>query len=302
MRRRKLIVRLLLLLTAAQVLIFIFRDRFQYRPYASVAELYAPCPAACTATWRLFADDYRNELPAAKILSDSVTASLQLSATRVLALGRFLYAKFHNRLGEPPPALLSASPMQQYAMLNANDTMQLWCGNFAQMFALLCWAEGIACRNLEIMNPGDHHVLNECYFPETGRWAAVDLTHNLLLAADSTDSFLDARQLTEAIESGKDIKAWRSAGDTIEIRRWDSGREDLLPYYRKINEVHYYHRTDNERAYGLSNRLRQYFLPVSWYDILTGNGGSNALFYLKDVLALSWLLALAAFLATKFYL
>jgi len=302
MRRRKRIVRLLLLLTIAQALIFIFRDRFQYRPYASAAELYAPCPEACTATWRLFADDYKSELPAAKRLSDSVAGDLRLSPTRVLALGRFLYAKFHARLGEPPPALLAASPMRQYGMLNTNDTMQLWCGNFAQMFALLCWSEGIACRNLEIMNPGDHHVLNECYFPETGRWAAVDLTHNLLLAADSADNFLDARQLTEALESGKDIKAWRSAGDTIAIGRVDSGRKDLVPYYRKINEVHYYHRTDNEKAYSPGNRLRQYFLPVSWYDILTGNGGGNALFYLKDVLALSWLLALIAFLATKFYL
>jgi hypothetical protein len=300
MRRKRSIAVLLSVLTATNLVVFIFRDHFQYQPYASEASLYAPCATGCMKTWRQFADDYPPaDLQAAKKIADPVIGSLRLTPARVLALGRFLYQQFYRQLGTPSAELLAASPMDQYRSLKASDTVQLWCGNFAQIFAFFCWSEGIACRNLEIMNPGDNHVLNECYLPETNEWVMVDLTHNLLLVAGAGGIFLQEAGFTKALASGEKMKVWRAAPDSVNIGPLDTGKAALVRYYDKKNPVYYYHRTDNAKAYSTINKIRQYFLPFSWYDILTDGERNNTLFYIREILALLWLLALFAFLASR---
>ncbi len=302
MRRRKIIVRVLLLLTLLQLIIFLFRDRFQYQPYTTEAQLYAPCDGNCINTWRQFADDYpANELKQTKAIANSVLGTLNPTVTKVMALGQFLQSRFYRQLGRPRPGLLAASPFQQYKNLSGSDTVQLWCGNFAQMFSFFCWSEGIACRSLEIMKEGDHHVLNECYLPETDQWIMVDLTHNLLAVMDSSGSFLNAAAFTRLLERGSKLEAWKAYPYSVRIERLDTGTAPgaVRSYYQSRYPVYYYHRTDNAKAYGTANKLKQYFLPLSWYDILTPERKTNALFYLKEALVLLWLLALLAFLSGR---
>src|SRR5207302_7834209 len=104
-----------------------------------------------------------SEFRQAKIISDYITASSKDVKEKLMALGSFLVDHFHSRLGKPSPSLLRASPLTQFRSLSASDTSQLWCGNFAEIFSFFCWSQGIVCRNIEIMNPGDRHVVNECY-------------------------------------------------------------------------------------------------------------------------------------------
>src|SRR5690349_12275803 len=171
---------LLSFLTAANLLIYIFRDQFQFMPYSTKSVVYGACGQECINTWQTFRDDYPlNELAEAKHISDSVIGDEQATPKKILAIGRFIYEKFYRQLGSPSSHLNEASPLQQYRMLSASDSVQLWCGNFASMFSWFCWSQGIITRTVEIMRPGDRHVLNECYLAETGQWVMSDVTHHL---------------------------------------------------------------------------------------------------------------------------
>lgn len=299
MRRRKITGRVLLLLTLLQLVVFLFRDRFQYQPYTTREKLYAPCDGNCINTWRQFADDYpASELKKALVIADSVMDPRQQTASQIMILGKFLYRRFYRQLGRPDASLVTASPLEQYEQLSHDSTRQLWCGNFAQMFAFFCWSKGIACRIIEIMKDGDHHVLNECYLPDQQRWVMVDLTNNLLMVTGYPTTPLNLLQFTAALKDSPNLYACRTH-DTDGIIAPLRGREALLNYYNPSYPLYYYHRTDNAKAYSTGNKLKQYFLPLSWYDILTPERKTNALFYLKEALVLVWLLALLAFLSGR---
>src|SRR5205823_1481170 len=157
--------------------IFLFRDSFQYQPYTSYHSLYQPCDKYCSEKWSKFVKPYpASDLTEAKnILNTHVRAISGSTCDKLLHIGNFIYTRFNSQQGNPTYQFLALSPLNQYKALSTSDTVKLWCGNFAEMFTLFCWSQGIICRTIEIMNPGDHHVLNESYIPETGQWVMTDL-------------------------------------------------------------------------------------------------------------------------------
>src|SRR3982751_1261019 len=172
----------LIILTIINIGILIFHDHFHYKPYASYESLYDDCDDGCIKKWSLFRDDYPSaELQEAKRISDSVIGLRDISTTdKILKIAGFVHQRFIAQSGRPSIELLNASPLKQYKMLCASDTLELWCGNFAAIFSYFCWSEGIVTRNIEILNPADHHIVSECYIPETRKWALIDPTNNLL--------------------------------------------------------------------------------------------------------------------------
>ena len=50
--------------------------------------------------------------------------------------------------------------------IDKNQT-PIWCGTYANMFLFFCKASNIETRIIEIFKPGDHHVINECYLPDS---------------------------------------------------------------------------------------------------------------------------------------
>lgn len=299
MRRPKSLIWLLLLLTAANGLVYLFRSYFQYRPYASREELYRPCDADCRQTWQQYAADFEEELPATRRLSDSLTRGATTPGEKLDRLARHLKAGFAAQEGRPDDQLLFSTPLYQYRRLKAEPGLQLWCGNYAEMLAYLCWAEDIPARVVAIMKGGDQHVVNEVYLEEKGKWILVDLTSGFFRVSDTSGTPLDLQAFRDEVRAGKRVTVTRLNGpgtlppDTAFVRL----------YYRPDFDHIYYHRV-HINTYSWPNRVVEYLWPRSWYDIYPAQPGSNLPFWIKEVLLLAWLVLFFVFCIrqTKFKL
>jgi hypothetical protein len=287
MNRKRVIIIIFAALTVANLLVFFFRDHFQYTDFRSPDELYALCNKSCSESWARYLQDYpASELKAAKQFTDTLVQGAEKDTKeKVIRLSIFIYNAFHSRMGKPTEELLKASPYRQLKMLAETDSLQVWCGNLAEMFSFLCWSQNITCRTIEVMKEGDHHVLNECFLPDEGKWAVVDLTHNFILPEK------DLVPVGFAALRGVDsIKGWRISGNLLypEMIK-DTGF--LAGYYHPFYPAFYYFRINNQSVYTVSAKFRRYILPVSWYAVLDKHSETNFLFYLKDILLLFWLVS-----------
>lgn len=300
MRRKKSITIILLVLTAINIAIFIFRDHFYYSSYGDDASLYGSCDQSCFKKWELYKNDYPAEdLREAKRISDSIIGDKNISAgDKIIRIGNFVYHRFKNQNGRPNTDLLTASPLTQYKMLCSSDTLQLWCGNFAEIFSYFCWSQGIAARNIEIMNPGDHHVLTECYVQDMRQWIMVDPTNNLLTVTNGK-KILNLQTFKEGIQKKTALFEWQLSGDSVIYKSIDTNAAFIRNYYSKENPCYYYHRVDNEKAYRMTDKIKRYILPVSWYDIYDNKGQTNTGFYLKLIFMIAWIISFFVFILSR---
>ena len=166
------------------------------------------------------------------------------------------------------------------------------------MFSWFCWSQGIICRNIEIMNPGDHHVLNECYLPEQKKWVVVDLTNNLLaLELDGNPvNLLDTRY---AVKNRISLQAIRSSGDTMVKTSLGPEERFFGAYYKKDIPLYFYHSMNYNKVQRTGYKLKSYLLPLSWYDIYLPEGGSNTGFYTRLLFIVLWIAAFFVFLGSR---
>lgn len=295
--RRKFLLIAFIILTIVNAVIFLFRDHFAYQPYADYSALYKACDEDCIKTWKQAADDEPpGELTEAKKITDSVTNEKFPTIDKIFSLGKFLHNRFSKQLGKPAEFLSQSSAVAQYKKLCASDSEELWCGNFAAMFYFFAWSKGITTRTIEIMFPGDHHVLNECYVPEINKWVMVDVTTNIILVQHQ-NQFLDLISFEELAAKKEPIYAFRAKNNFIE-------KLNVIPHQYLSNvPIYYYHRTAGKKVYTAANKIKRYFLPVSWYNIFDDKKRSNLAFYLKAVFSFLWLISFFALLfRTKFKL
>ena len=297
MQPKKLINLSFLLLTAINIGVSVFRDRFHYKPLSSYSSLYGTCDNSCENKWGQYKDDYPvEELAEAKKISDSLLVTEKTTYGKIIGIAKFIYEKFHKQSGKPTSDLLDDSPLTHFKKLSAFDSLELWCGNFAQMFSFFCWSQGIVCRNIEILNPGDHHVLNECFVPEEGRWIMVDVTNNMLLVQSTSASILNLEDFQKNIRTNGPIIAARTPEDSITLQTMSKNESFIKNYYLKENPAFYYHRVDNEKVYSAGNKIKRYLLPVSCYEILNDKGESNFPFYLKASFMVLWIISFFVFI------
>jgi hypothetical protein len=285
MRSPKNHIAVLIILSIINVIIFFYRDKFTYHKYATYASLYS----SDTLKWKKFINDYpEQELHEAKGIVDRLHISNQPTSIKVQEIGKFLYNAFQKQLGKSSTQLVSASPLTQYKILRSSDSIQLWCGNFAEMFTFFCWSEGIASRVIEIMNPGDHHVLNECYLPESQQWAITDLTNNHLLIEKSNK--IGYPNLISLHDSSDQILSSLQANDSSIVLQ-PFNPTFYNKYFRPKNPIYYYYRTNNSEVYRLSEKIKRYFLPDTWYEEITPRQPDNWAFYAKQFFILLWLIS-----------
>lgn len=293
MRFRKLSFIVFILLTIVNGAIFIFRDHFTYQPYADYASLYPAYDEDHTSLskWEQAKEDYSpDELKEAKSITDTI-ASDQPTIIRAIGIGGFLCNRFLKQLGNPSSDIRTASPLVQFKKLSADPSKQLWCGNFAQMFSLFCWSQGIVIRTIEIMYPGDHHILNECYVPETKKWMMIDLTNNFI--PEKKNEPIDLVAFKQFLAQGKGV-AVLPLSNSQQLSRQGAPKQ-----YLGNHPIYYYHYVNDKKAYSTSNKIKCYFLPVSWYDIFDDNRHSNFTFYLKQIFSLLWVVSLIAFVFSR---
>ena len=295
MRRKRFLLILFLVFTGINILVFIFRDHFQYRPISSYRELYQTCDRECAGKWSRFIDDYpREEFAEAKQIMDSVLKDSLSGFDKVLLTGSFLYEKFHRQLGVPSSELPPLSPLQQFKLLSADTSQKLWCGQFAAMYAYFSWTQDIACRYIEMMKAGDRHVLNEVYIPEIGRWVMLDLTHNIMATRNGNGTFLDLLAVRDSATKNAQLTVYRN--DKGGWEKSPVNARELPAYYQHQLPLYYHYRINNEAVYGIREKINRYFFPDSWYEIYSIEGGNNQLFQVKRILFALWLLSFFVFL------
>ena len=279
------IVILFSLFSVINLAIFFYRDKFVYHKYATASSLYS----SDTGKWEKFVQDYdKQELAEAKSILDSLKIGEASTPLKILAIGRMLYQHFHKQAGQPSAQLLTASPLNEYKILCSSDTIKLWCGNFASMMAFFCWAEAVPCRVIEILNPGDHHVLNECYLPETKKWVMTDVTNNnLLLLSKKKESYIDLLTLRDSINIP--LVTLQAADGSIVAHAFDGGF--YHKYFGDKNPINFYYRVDNAQVYKTSEKIKRYLLPCAWYEEITPTTKGNSLFYIKLLFILLWLIS-----------
>lgn len=275
------------LLTVINSGIFLFKEKFAYKPYAEASVLYAPP----SGEWNRFFTDFPGEgqTQAKQLLDSLLTGSDTARRVQIIRISSFLYQEFGKQLGKPSPVVPYTDPWEMYRFYKADTTRKLWCGHLAMMFNYFCLARGIETRMIEIMKPGDHHVVNECYLPGDQQWALVDITYDQLLVSTESDLPLGLAAVRRMPAVGK---SWRvqMANESQRIFRPDTGY--VRNYYMTGDPAYYYSTVNPKVVYRTSEKIRRYFLPESWYRILASAPSSNFLFYLKQGLALAWLLSL----------
>jgi len=300
MKKNKLLISIIILLSVTNLGIFIFRDYFQYQLYSDYASLYGICDKKCHEKWGKTVRDYpQNEISEAKLITHSIFKLKDTSTlSKVIALGSFIYNKFKDQTGNTSAILQSISPLSQYKKLSSSDTLNLMCGQFAQIFSFFCWSEGITNRTIEIMNAGDHHVVNECYIPEKKQWLLIDLTNNQLLLQDQEKNYLNLLDFKKKIKQITPVLVWQVKNDSVKINQLDYSASFINTYYLKNNPLFYYYQTDNIKVYQLKNKIKRYFLPVTWYEIYDIHPHKN-FFFIKELIFLLWLILLCFLLLRK---
>lgn len=292
MKSRPFLFWALFLLTAFNILIFFFKHHFQYQPYSTYEELYKKCDRDCQLKWGRFKNSYlQDELKEAKrILQDSLNFSTQLTQVeKIERISKFVYRLFQKHQGLPTLEFQIWSPLKQYHSLCLRNEGKLWCGNVAHIFAFFCWAEGIVTRNVEITQPGDHHVVNECYLENEGKWILADVPHQLVLIKNQDHQYLNLQDFRSALLKNETLLNYSETTNRINNLR----NQYYAHYYIGDYPHYYYHVVNDGDIYSPKSKIKRYILPVSWYEVYDSSPQSNFPFHIKQAVLAIWLILLA---------
>lgn len=277
------------LITAANAAVFFFREKFQFVKYSTHEELYGGCDEACRNKWDDFLLPYSEvSLAEARKILGPLRLDSSTTIFKAKAIAHHLYTKFYKQSGYPLDIIHRSAPIEQYKILSADTTQKVWCGTYAQMFSFFCWSQNIVCRNVEIFRPGDHHVFNECFVPETGGWMMVDVTNNIA-SVERGIGLLNAQDfITAAFKAPLLIRtAFALQAEPVDSFEQSHG---LRNYYNAAYPFYYYHSPHTAIVYGTTAKLKRYFLPDYWYEVFSPQRRNNFLFWVKPFLAALWLI------------
>lgn len=275
------------ILTVINAALYLNKEPFNYKPYSTESSLYAPATAE---SFRFFTDFPREGREQAIRFLDSVLPiSDTARVSEIKEIASFLYVQFYSQLGKPAAVKAYRDPWEMYRYYSADSSRKLWCGHLAILFNYFCLARGIETRMIEIMKPGDHHVVNECYLPDSRQWVLVDITYNQLLVSTVQGKLFGLAEFRR-LHGQQDLVQVQTAGDSNRLLMMDTGY--ILNYYQPDLPAHYYKTVNPDVVYSNTEKVRRYILPVSWYSILVKDRSANTGFYFRQAFLIAWLLSL----------
>ena len=278
------------LLTIANGIIYSNRHSFQYIKYSTSSELYSHCNESCLVKWKRFLEPFpSSEMAEAKQILEPLKLDTASALSKIKQIGHLIYSKFQFQNGFPQPIIHSSTPVVQYKMLAADTAQKLWCGTYTQMFNYFCWSQNVVCRSIEIMRPGDHHVINECFLPELNKWILVDLTMGILYA-EANGSLLNAQDFLTCLESNRPITVTRAESLEKQLLSAFAKKNAVSGYYNSAYPFFYYHTTSTNSVYTTASKIKRYFLPEHWYEIYSKTKKIPIFFYVKLSVLLIWLI------------
>ena len=274
------------LLSVINAAVFLRRHTADDQPRRTEAQLYQ---APGTEWNRYFTDFPKEGRQLAVNFTDSLLKGHDTSRlNQIRLIGSFLYQQFAPQLGIPSGQEDYTNPWDMFRYYQADRSRQLWCGHMAMMFTYFCLSQGIETRMIELMKDGDHHVVNECYLPGSGKWVLVDLTYDQLFV--SQDDQLLGLAAFRRMQGRSDVLLnVQAAGDSNRRLRMDTGY--VRNYYAAGIPAYYYKTVNPELVYSTTAKVNRYFWPVSWYYILSDRPAASFLFYLRQGLLLAWLIS-----------
>ena len=292
-KQLKRLIVLLFVLTAANACIFFFREHFQYYPYVSYHSLYSECDKSCETKWsgilKMFTKRELKEADSILISNTDVSKKTN-TIEKIQTIGTFLYNKFHAQYGRPSDSTMHLKPLEKYKLLSRSPNEHLWCGNFATMFLMFSSTQNILSRVVEIYANDDRHVINECYVPELKQWILVDVTFNTLTAFSNTNKYLNAQSFRQLINSNSPVYRISSIENRNRLDRLDKNIFFVKNYFKPDFDYYYYYTIDLNGVYRSKEKLKRYFLPVSWYALYKDTEKSNGPFYYKIFFGFLWII------------
>lgn len=291
------------MLTIINIVTFIERDHFSYQSNNSIRDLYKPCDIACISNWKQYIKDYPDSqlTEMGKILDSQLVLKNLNTTDKILTIGNLLRTYFQNQGGVPSAELLQSTPLEQFKKLKKDKNEKLWCGVWSNIFAYMCWSKGITCRNIEIMKPGDHHVVNECYIPEINKWVMVDLTNNFILSKNNRGEWLNTIDFFDGTEKKLSFYSLSSRQNKIFTDTIQFTSPAITVYFQKAYPLYYYYRNNLRAVYSFTSRLKRYLLPVNWYSVYDfGKKPVNNLPYFVKISMIGlWLFFFIRIIATQ---
>lgn len=230
-----------------------------------------------------------------QLLTDSLhIKSKDSTVNKIKAIGNFIYRAVKDQMGIPPDSLANYSAYRQFCFARDGQT-KIWCANITDIFHLFSSAAGIVTRKVgltgkkEVFNTGLHSA-NECYLPETGEWAYVDITQNILLLTDSTGKTIntvDLYHLKQLNQTGN-IILYSSTDSAIAAGKY---LEPSKKYVWRENEILFPYPYTPGTLYSWSNKLTRYLSRNTWLEIYSEKTVyDNSRFYVKLYAFFGWLL------------
>lgn len=290
LKKYKQLIIALFLLTVFNILIYVNRDNFQYKPYSTYNQLYTNCiDTKCLNKWKASQVQFsKTDLSGAFSISKQRGGIKENdnTHTKLQKIFLLLYVQFYDQLSRPTPEFSSKSALEKYFALQ-NNHEQLWCGNFGEMFLLFCTANNITCRYIEIFKPSDHHVVNECFVPETNRWILIDLTTNVFGINKNEQSFglmdIQQKMVPQNFQIG-----YSDSNSRIQYDASGKRLTALKSYINSADQFYYYYNIDLKKVYTTTDKIKRYFLPSSWYELFSTVRTGNTLFFLKLLVFSLW--------------
>lgn len=294
-------------------LFFIYREKgFNFKKYFNNTEIV--CNPDCIEKWTYPNAHHSSEVLAAgrKILQQKISIDkIQDDENKVIALSAWLNKKFSNHPDylSIDDSIQSLLPLQQYYYFNGSKQFNLDCGYFQTLFAFFCTSISIPCRNIQnIQIPSgslqtDSHVMNEVYLKKYKKWVLTDPYQNHLLILSKKDTPLSASEyLDYNIGGGKDtVHIVNQSEDGIQLFAMAPSNFKPDLYFNKNYKLFYYKETNLSFVYSVSEKIKRYVLPYSWYEIYSPLEKKNNLLFRVRQFFLFLLIGWAIFIIIGYF-
>lgn len=182
--------------------------------------------------------DSQNEEATRMIYDQMKIEKNDSTLVKIQKIGRFIIDNYNSHLGIPIDQMQNFTPLEQFKCV-INNQSEVWCGNFATLFAYFANLAGIPTRNVGAEGEIDGvnlsaHSFCESYVKEQNRWAFVDLLSNKLYVFKEKNQVLNTIDLVFLQHTGRkeNVYAMTYKNDTLKAVKYEDADESERIYFK----------------------------------------------------------------------